>query len=143
MLDHYLLAKKLAAFAMPFELFRLIMAIITGRVYRLKSGNLITNGPISTAAGVPQELHCGPVLFSLYTAELPSIIRRYGCLMYADDTKIWKEIRNPDGSRQLREDIDALQAWAIDSGLILNRSKTVHVSYGPKTVETKYRYGRR
>lgn len=140
-IDHLRLMKKLAAMAMPFELHRLVFSFISGRRYRIKTGGIVTGEELVPCSGVPQGSHCGPVLFALYCADLPSCITHSHCLMYADDTKVFKEIRSNDDVRQLQGDIDALVEWAVENGPALNPSKTIHVTYGPRRINSIYYIG--
>lgn len=140
-INHVRLMKKLAAMAMPFELHRLILSFITGRRYTIKTGGICTSQVLELESGVPQGSHCGPVLFPLYCADLPAHIAHSHCLIYADDTKIFKTINSDEDARNLQADIDALVDWAAENGLTLNPTKTVHVSYGTRRIDSIYYIG--
>ena len=52
-----------------------------------------TSNPLSVTSGVPQGSILGPALFLLYVNDLPSTVKSSQVVMFADDTKLFKEIR--------------------------------------------------
>ena len=73
-------------------------------------------------SGVPEGSLLAPLLFSLFINDLPATITS-GCLMYADDVKIFRKITCPSDSQELQHDLDRLTAWSACWGLSLNPSK--------------------
>ena len=63
-------------------------------------------------SGVPQGSILGHILFVLYINYLPQGISEDTHLaLYADDTKIWRSIRNEEDIVQLQKDINNLHMW--------------------------------
>ena len=87
---------------------------------------VIVNGKTShwqpVTSGVPEGSLLAPLLFSLFINDLSSTISS-GCLMYADDVKIFRKITSPSDSQELQRDLDRLTAWSACWGLSLNPSK--------------------
>ena len=54
--------------------------------------------------------------------------------MFADGTKIYKEIKSSDDCASLQEDLDSLSAWSADTGLSFNATK-----YNVQTITRKRR----
>ena len=52
--------------------------------------------------------------------------------MFADGTKIYKEIKSSDDCASLQEDLDSLSAWSADTGISFNVTK-----YNVQTITRK------
>lgn len=131
-----ILAVKLSQTGMPFMLYRLIMNFVINRKYIIKIDGVETNKSIVPKSSVPQGSHFGPILFILFINGIG-----VGELCYADDTKIFKIIRNMNDRNELQDRIDKLDSWSTENGLTLNPSKTFHVSYGKSVIASTYFLG--
>jgi hypothetical protein len=65
----------------------LIQSYLLNRLQVIKVGGK-TSTEITMKHGVPQGSILGPLLFTLYTADLPSFIKNSECFLFADDTTI-------------------------------------------------------
>ena len=77
----------------------------------------VVNGAISDTlpvlSGVPQGSIIGPTLFVLFINDIYSgLSQGTNILLYADDTKIWREISIEEDHDILQRDINYLMAWA-------------------------------
>ncbi len=75
-------------------------------------------------SGVPQGSILGPVLFLLYVNDLPDTVMATA-KMFADDTKVYKHVKNRDDCQELQEDLNRLSAWSKQWLLKFNASKCV------------------
>ena len=75
--------------------------------------------------GVPQGSLLGPVLFSIYTNDMPSTVSTSTINMYADDTALYASDINPVVAAQsVSEDLSSINDWCKDNCLLINQSKT-------------------
>ena len=83
-----------------------------------------TSEDLPVTPGVPQGSILGPALFLLYVDELPEVISSSSrVLMFADDTKIFGEIKSLGDASSLQEDLGKLSTWSQLSGLLFNEAK--------------------
>ena len=83
-----------------------------------------TSSKKSVLSGVPQGSILGPILFVLFINDLPQGLHPDTNLaLYADDTKIWRSIRNDNDIAQLQLDIDYLHKWSVNNKMNFHRDK--------------------
>ena len=90
-------------------------------------------------SGVPEGSLLAPLLFSLFINDLPREVDS-GCLLYADDVKIFRKIVSPSDGLLLQEDLDRLTAWSVRWGLALNpkKCKSFTITLRRAPVRTQY-----
>ena len=104
---------------------------------------VIVNGKTSkwttVLSGVPEGSLLAPLLFSLFINDLPREVD-CGCLLYADDAKIYRKIVSPYDGLLLQRDLDRLTAWSSRWGLTLNpkKCKSFTITLRRAPVQTMY-----
>ena len=83
-------------------------------------------------SGVPQGSILGPLLFLVYINDLPSVLETCQLLIFADDTKCFKQINSMSDTYLQQDDLNSLLRWSIDNHLHFNVSKFVFIRFHPK-----------
>ena len=81
--------------------------------------------------GVPQGSVLGPLLFLIFINDLPNCVKQSKVVLYADDTALF--FANKDVmtiARVLQEELNSLNNWFHENGVIVNCSKTNATVFG-------------
>lgn len=91
-----------------------------------------TSHPIQVTSGVPQGSHLGPLLFILYINDISFILKKTKVLIYADDMKLYMEIRNQEDINIFQNEIRIFHTWCSKNLLQLNIKKCNLISFSRK-----------
>ncbi len=108
------------------------------RVQTVKVNNSFSS-QVHVLSGVPQGTVLGPLLFLLYSADLPSVVRDSTISMFADDTKVYKGIRGIEDCWSLQSDLDRVSHWANQWQMDLNPDKTKVLIIGKSKFNFDYK----
>ena len=96
---------------------------LSGRFQRVTVHDA-TSITLSITSGVPQGSLLGPFLFSAYVNDLPSYVSSStGVGLFADDTNLYRCIKNPSDALVLQEDNQGLRCLSNENHLHFNQSK--------------------
>ena len=110
---------------------------LSGRTHSVKVGNTLSH-PAALQYGVPQGSVLGPILFSLYTNPISSIIHSHSSInhhFYADDTQLYITLTPTNFSRsiqKLKNCLSDIQNFMSANKLKLNPEKTGFILIGSK-----------
>ena len=85
--------------------------------------------------GIPQGSILGPLLFSIYVNDLPSIPQYCSPQCYVDDTKLLLSfaLHEERGARdKINQDLLKIQNWCLNNQLLLNPDKTKLLIFGSR-----------
>ena len=91
-------------------------------------------------SGIPQGSVLGPTLFVLFINDLPQVVESPVAL-FADDTKVFREIQSDEDRQKLQQDIDELLIWSKKWQLPFNESKCKVMHYGKTNRKADYNLG--
>ena len=74
----------------------------------------MVNDKMSTWAdilsGIPQDSVLGPILFVNFINDLPDVVTSTVKII-ADDTKLFRDVKYPEGTEKIQQDLDNLVKW--------------------------------
>ena len=101
------------------------------------SYNNTTSNVRNISCGVPQGSVLGPLLFIIYTNDLPNAIDRAKSILFADDTTVYASSSSlPELYKNINTELNSLADWFYANKLSLNVGKTNYVLFTRKTVIT-------
>ena len=76
----------------------------------------------------------------MYVNDLPDAVEENNIAIFADDTKIYKEVKSAADVVSLQSDLNRLDPWSKDSGLTFNETKCKahRISRNLKPIESSY-----
>lgn len=98
-----------------------IKSFLQHRVQSVRIGSCVSSWS-NVVSGVPQGSVLGPVLFLCFINDLPQVVEGI-VKIFADDTKIYSAISDPQQCEKLQQDLDNLCNWSTESKLSFNASK--------------------
>ena len=127
--DHAILLERLRrSFGLTDVVLRWFGSYLSGRSQSVRCGSS-SSPAVDVICGVPQGSVLGPILFIMYTVDLPSIIQRHHLTphLYADDTQVYGFCSPPDVDQlleRLHACLDEVASWMDSNRLQLNANKT-------------------
>ena len=73
--------------------------------------NAYKSGHKEVTSGIPQGSVLGPLLFVIFINDLPDQVNSE-IFLFANDTKIFRNIKGPDDQKILQDDINTMLQWA-------------------------------
>ena len=137
-ISHEVLTTKLSSFNFSPSAIKWMSSYLEGRTQRVRI-NGDTSPPLAYDVGVPQGSILGPLLFSLYINDLPSVCAgtTVQIQMYADDTVVYVHAKNKtQAAYKLNTVITRIVKWLSDNCLHLNTKKTVCMFFEKRTSAT-------
>jgi ribonuclease HI len=138
---HIGLIKKLS-FSVPARYVRFVRSFLTNRVFRVRIGTTTSRANVQKN-GTPQGSCLSPMLFVLYTSDLPAHIHASSDSVqvgvYADDVAVWS--RSADlaiSEGKVQSALDAISDWSYKNYMSINPSKSEGILLTSNTHEHKH-----
>ncbi|XP_063902465.1 uncharacterized protein LOC135122189 [Zophobas morio] len=81
----------------------------------------------------------GPLFFNIYVNDIVKQVN-IECLLYADDLKIFLEIKSPDDCHVLQRNLDLINEWSITNQMPLSKDKCCVKTYSRKLSLISFNY---
>ena len=113
---------------LPHNYYLLLDSYLKDRIFQIKQQEELSNFH-EIKAGVPQGSVLGPVLYTLFTADLPGS-KDVTTATYADDTAILASHVNPvEASAMLQVQLNAIQHWLTKWRIRASSAKSNHITF--------------
>lgn len=113
---------------MPHQYYQILKSYLEHRYFLVKVQDERTK-LLPIEAGVPQGSVLGPLLYLLYTADLPTR-NNTEIATFADDTVVMASHRNPKtATKYLQENLTEIQQWLTKWRMKVNEAKSTHVTF--------------
>lgn len=132
LIDHNLLLRKMQCYGFGQAASLWLQSYLENRRQAVFFNGSFSDGK-NVRCGIPQGSCLGPLLFSIYTNDLPLVLKKAKIAMYADDSTIYssqatiEELQNV-----LMEELKAVLEWVTNNKLVLNVGKTKGIVFGTK-----------
>ena len=107
---HARLINKLKAMGITGDVLGWIKSFLTNRKRKVAVEGKMSSWT-DVKSGIPQGSVLGPVLFVVFINDMPNSVLST-CNMFADDTKVYREINNPEDHKALQLDLDRMNEWS-------------------------------
>ena len=136
---HQRLSIKIKAYGIQGKVLSWIEAFLSGREQVVRvNGELSSPKPV--ISGIPQGSVLGPLLFVLYINDLPDVVKS-NILLFADDTKIFNQVKSRSDALLIQEDINELEQWSDKWLLRFNTDKCHVLTLGKiENIQHTFRY---
>ena len=135
-MPHARLINKLKAMGITVNVLGWIKSFLTNRKQKVAVEGKMSSWT-DVKSGIPQGSVFGPVLFVVFINDMPNSVLST-CNMFADDTKVYKEINNPEDHKALQLDLDRMNEWSHRWQLPFNETKCKCMHFGGRNPKLTY-----
>lgn len=136
---HAKLIEQLSVVGLHPRIVKWVESFLSQRTFRVNYKGHLSSAKLASS-GVPQGSVLSPILFNIYTREIPSLINRFGvsCKVFADDLKIYSCVVDSTDVDRIQSAILAVAEWARAWDLPLAKDKTKVLHLGRSNINAPY-----
>ena len=123
------LIRKLAAYGVTGKILRWIESFLMDRKQRVSVEGSLSNWE-DVLSRIPKVSVLGPTLFVVFINDMPDVITNLST-MFADDTKVFRQIDTSADTSTLPNDLDHLTDWSLKWQMNFNVNKCKRLYIGP------------
>ena len=127
-IDHKILLHKLTRLGVSSQLTSWLESYLTERELRVNIDGFVSR-PFSNKSGVPQGSNLGPLLFILFFNDAAFVLKKGFKMLYADDLKIYIEVRTEEDCRLLQDSLTMFADWCRRNKLTISINKCQVISF--------------
>lgn len=137
--DHVILLRKLHELGIQGDLLRWMKSYVSNRRQAVVIGGARSNF-IYVPSGVPQGSLLGPLLYLAYLYDIGTCFKHAKFLLFADDKKIYYNVRSIDDCIHIQNDLDRLSTYYLNNRISVNVGKCMHVCFTRSNDPISYTY---
>ena len=138
--DHSIILRGLREKGIGGKIGKWIQNYLEDRSQSVMANNRISND-VKVISGVPQGSVIGPILFLVIIDNISYISIKSSLGIFADDSRISREINSYNDAENLQDDLLLIYDWAIDNNMDFNRLKFQALKYGRNSeMKDEYEY---
>ena len=137
---HQRLIAKLKSYNICGPILNWIISFLSNRTQFVKINNSVSES-LQVSSGVPQGSVLGPTLFIYFINDLPDVVNKSNIKIFADDTKAYNSINNPEDIINLQNVIDEMFLWTQKWLLKFNKDKCKILHIGKNNPKHEYSIG--
>lgn len=137
--DHDILLMKLHALGIQGDLLRWVKSYLSNRSQAVVLGGFRSDY-VSIPAGVPQGSHLGPLFYNAYIFDIYTSLSNSHHLLYADDKKIYINVRSVADCERLQDDLNNLHNYYINNRITVSINKCYCISFTRKLKPISFPY---
>lgn len=133
-IDHSILLQKLANFGVSRQAINWFSSYLSGRKQYVRIGSSVSDS-LPMTHGVPQGALLSPLLFCIYTDDLPRVPQVSKLESFVDDSKIFMSFAIKDASiakNNIENDLKLVATWCFRNKLLINPEKTKFLLIGTR-----------
>ena len=133
-INHSIILSKIQDIGASTSALRWFTSYLSGRNKEVCINSTLSDA-LPLASGIPQGSILGPLLFTIYVNNLPTVPKNCSSDCYVDDTKLYMSFGVHDCKNAvvaMNEDLLRFCNWCFDNGLLINQDKTKLIIYGSR-----------